>query len=175
MKTILLLITPLLLALHVGATESAASEKDPFEGVFDNPFGMAIEYPLTKQYDHLDLYKVITWSSLNALKSNMLVEGQIDGFIKVYSAKVESGKDEGKVVHRFLLYKSKEDMKYKRLSSCIVLSDYSYGVLPNNGEVKEPKQLDGKYCIAAGIFRRAGGATAVSARSVGLAYPLFIK
>lgn len=137
------------------ATEDSPDVKDPFAGIYISPFRS--EYPFDRQQEQLMFYKVVSWQVFFSKKNNELVEGQLDGFLKVKASKVADGVNKGKTVYAYLLYKTKEDMKYRRLGSCLVLKSDVSQMIDNNLTKDDYSMLDGKYCIAAGIFRRQVG------------------
>jgi|GEM_PF-6858372 len=118
----------------------------------DEKFGF-YEYPLAKLYPQLIEFPVICWSNFQALEDDSYIRGQIDGFFKVIV-----NKDETIVA----LYKSKEDMKYRRLASCLYIVDVNFSEI-QGANIKSLKEIEGRYGIVSGVFNK----TTVNSSSLG--------
>jgi len=149
--------------------------KDPFADVTANPYAYTEEYPFLNQERILETYRVISWHDIFSLQQEKLIEGQIDGFLKVYSEKIEEGANKGEIAYRYVLYRSMEDLKYKRLGSCIILSSYTVEPLQTNLVKKDPDLLNEKYCVASGVFRRERGTRSSIATTIQLNQLIFKK
>ncbi|BDS08278.1 hypothetical protein NT6N_33180 [Oceaniferula spumae] len=133
------------------------SQKENVSGVTGYVLGDSFkeEYPFLERYEDLLSYKIIHWSGFINLSDSVVKEGQIDGFLKVQKPDAKS--EAGNPIYRLYLYKSVEDMKYKRLGSCIVLSYSSKELMKNNLSITDPNSADGKYCVVTGFFQKENG------------------
>lgn len=111
----------------------------------------AADDPFPPAFEKLALYEAMSWMEFMTMKENSVKISQMDGFLKVNKRKVVTG-----TVFQYFLYKSKEDYKYSRLRSAIVLH-----VIPKENFVglsdeliANPMLLNGRYCIVAGKITR---------------------
>ncbi|BDS05358.1 hypothetical protein NT6N_03980 [Oceaniferula spumae] len=151
--------------------ELDTSDEYMLRSIYIDP--LPTEYPLSDQKFDLIHHKVISWSTFETLGHRGLIEGQMDGFLKVVEGTIKEGENKGKVVYKCYLYKSKESLEYKRLGSCIELFDWKR-LISDRSFREDPKLLNGKYCITAGVFQKLEERTSVLGNSVNL-FRIYIK
>ena len=169
MKMKIIIIYTLVVCSLTLVSGSLAKEKDPFDdSLLEEDF--VEEYPLDVRPRKLRAFKFLSWDAFTQLKDETLVACQIDGFLKIYSSKILKGPNKGKLAYKYLLYRSLEDLKYKRLSSAIIISEYTVKPLSNSQGVVNPLLLNNRYCIVSGILRREIGTATRLGQTIGVGF-----